>query len=162
MPNFNDIGYGVAANPGGTSLPSITTVKINGIDYEMNVVDNAVGYDKLSQRYTESTSITTLTGVVSYDCSTASVFKLSGDITGNYTLDLSNYKKGQVITVYPLKGEYTVTLDAQGTNSNTFYKLAADYDGTSSNILQIECVDDSSTDPIFFYSVASFEASSTI
>lgn len=163
MPNFNTIGYGVSANPGGTSLPSITTVKINGVDYKTDLSDNAVGHDKLSERYTEVTTITSLSGTVTFDCSTASVFKLSGDITADYTISLSNYKKGQVITVYPLKGEYTVTLAAAGSASNTFNKIAAaDYDGTESNILQIECVDDSASDTIFFYSVATFAASSTI
>lgn len=127
------------------------------------VIDDSVGHDKLSARYTEETSITTLNGVVDFDCSTASVFKLSGNITADYTIDLSNYKKSQVITVYPLQGDFTVTLDAEGTSSNTFYKLAeSDYDGTSSNILQVECVDDSSTDPVFFFSVATFAASNTI
>jgi len=127
------------------------------------VLDDSVGHDKLSVRYTEDASITTLNGVVDFDCSTASVFKLSGNITADYTIDLSNYKKSQVITIYPLEGEFTVNLDAEGTSSNTFYKLAeSDYDGTSSNILQIECVDDSSTAPVFFYSVTTFASDSTI
>ena len=127
------------------------------------IIDDSVGHDKLSVRYTEHTSITTLNGVVDFDCSTASVFKLSGNITADYTIDLSNYKKSQVITIYPLQGNFTVNLDAEGTSSNTFYKLAeSDYDGTSSNILQVECVDDSSTDPVFFFSVATFAASTTI
>ena len=127
------------------------------------LVDNSVTHDKLSERYTDAISVSTLTGTVSFDCSNGSVFKLTGDITGNYTIDLTNYKKGQMITVYPIKGSYTVTLDAQGTTSNTFNKLAeADYDGASSNILQIECVDDSSTTPVFFYSVATYASDSTI
>ncbi len=127
------------------------------------LLDDSVGHDKLSSRYTEATSINTLNGVVDFNCSNASVFNLSGDITADYTINLTNYKKGQIVTIYPIKGEYTVTLTAAGTNSNTFNKLAElDYDGTASNILQIECVDDSSTDTVFFYSTATFAASSTI
>lgn len=127
------------------------------------IADNAVDHTLLAARYTEVESISTLTGTVSFDCSNASVFKLSGDLTGAYTIDLTGYKKAQVTTIYPIKGSYTVTLDAQGTSSNTFNKLAeSDYDGASSNILQIECVDDSATDPVFFYSVTTFASDSTI
>lgn len=121
-----------------------------------------VTHDVLEDRYTAAGSISTLTGTVSFDCSTASNFKLSGDLTGAYTIDLSNYKKGQVITIYPLKAQ-SVTLDAQGSSTNTFYKIGGvDYDNTTSSILQIECVDDSATDPIFFYSIATYASDSTI
>ena len=126
------------------------------------IADDAVTSAKLEARYREQAEISTLTGTVSFDCSTASSFKLSGDLTGAYTIDLSNYKKGQVITIYPLKGQ-SITLNAQGSSTNTFNKIGAiDYDNTTSSILQIECVDDSSTDPVFFYSVATFASDSTL
>lgn len=167
-----NINVGTAANDGtGDTLRdafvavNAMTTEIYGNDFVTHDMlnDNIVDHDELAARYTEVVSITTLTNVVSFDCSTASVFKLSGDITGNYTIDLSNYKKGQIITIYPIKGSFTVTLDAQGTSTNTFNKLAeSDYDGASSNILQIECVDDSATDPVFFYSVTTFVSDSTI
>lgn len=139
--------------------------EVYGTNFVTNVMlnDDIVDHDELANRYTAVASISTLTGTVSFDASTASVFKLSGDITGAYTIDLTGYKKGQIITIYPIKGSYTVTLDGQGTTSNTFNKLAeSDYDGASSNILQIECVDDSATTPVFFYSVTTFVSDSTI
>jgi len=123
-----------------------------------------VTHDVLEDRYTASDSITTLAGSVTFDCSNGAVFKLSGDITAAYTIDLSNYKKGQVITIYPIKGNQTLNLDAQGTSTNTFNKIGGvDYedDGTSNNILQIECVDDSATDPIFFYSLSTYASASS-
>lgn len=126
------------------------------------LADGAVTNAKLENRYTEVASITELTNTVSFDCSTASVFKLSGDLTGAYTINLSEYKKGQIITIFPLKGQ-TVTLDAQGTSTNTFNKLAEiHYDNTVTSILQIECVDDSATDPVFFYSVATYTSDNTL
>ena len=126
------------------------------------IKDNAVTHDKLENRFTAVASITTLNGTVSFDCSTASVFKLSGDLTGAYTINLSNYKKGQVISVFPLKGQ-TVALAAQGSSTNTFNKLAeAHYDNAVTSLLQIECVDDSATDPVFFYSVATFASDNTL
>ena len=125
------------------------------------ILNEAVTHDKLSTRFTHQTAVSTLTGVVDYDCSEASSFKLSGDLTGAYTINLTNYKQGQVITVYPLKAQ-GVTLTA-GTGTEVFNKLSEmDYDNTKSNILQIECVDDQAANPVFFYSVASFAADATI
>jgi hypothetical protein len=139
---------------GATQLASsaVTTVKIN---------NDAITHDKLSARFTAEVAISTLTGTVNYDCATASSFKLSGDLTGAYTINLTNYKKGQVITIYPLKAQ-TVTLTG-GSGTGVFNKLSAvDYDNTVTSILQIECVDDQATTPVFFYSVATFAADATI
>jgi len=120
-----------------------------------------VTHNVLENRYTASAPISTLTGTVSFDCSTASSFKLSGDLTGAYTINLSNYKKGQIITIYPLKAQ-SITLDAQGSSTNTFNKIGGvDYDNSTTSIMQIECVDDSSTDPVFFYSIATFASDTT-
>ncbi len=132
------------------------TIQAGAVENTM-LADNAVDHDELANRFTEDVDITTLTGPVTFDCSTGSVFKLSGDITGAYTITLSNHKKGQIITIYPIKGNQTVNLStASGTP--TFNKIGAiDYEdnGTSSNILQIECVDDA-TNSVFFYSLATF------
>jgi hypothetical protein len=131
----------------------VTTAKIN---------NDAITHDKLSARFTAEVAISTLTGTVNYDYSLGSCFKLSGDITGAYTINLTNYKIGQIITIYPLKGDFGVYLTA-GTGTGVFNKLAeVDYDGTVDNILQIECVDDQATTPVFFYSVATFAADATI
>ena len=134
------------------------TIQGGSVENSM-LADNAVDHDELANRYTEDVDITTLTGAVTFDCSTGSVFKLSGDITGAYTITLSNHKKGQIITIYPIKGNQTVNLTtASGTP--TFNKIGGiDYEdnGTSSNILQIECVDDAANS-VFFYSLATFTA----
>ena len=150
-PNATHTGDVTGATALTIANDAVTTVK---------VLNDNITHDKLEARYTAQASITTLTGTVSFDCSTASSFKLSGDLTGAYTIDLSNYKKGQVITIYPLKAQ-SITLDAQGSSTNTFNKIGGDYDNTVSSILQIECVDDSSTDPVFFYSIATFASDST-
>lgn len=165
------IGIGTTANDGtGDTLraafdktnDNFNEVYADDFVTSARIADDAVTHDLLEDRYTSQASISTLTGTVSFDCSTASSFKLSGDLTGAYTIDLSNYKKGQVITIYPLKAQ-SVTLDAQGSSTNTFNKIGGvDYDNTTSSILQIECVDDSSTDPVFFYSIATFASDSTI
>lgn len=166
-----NIGVGSAPNDGTGDTLRDAFVAVNSMTTEVygndfvttaRIAADAVTHDKLEGRYTEVASITTLTGTVSFDASASSVFKLSGDLTGAYTIDLTGYKKGQVISIFPLKGQ-TVNLDAQGSSTNTFNKLAeADYDNTVTSLLQIECVDDSATDPVFFYSVATYASDSSI
>lgn len=157
------IGIGTTANDGTGDPLRDAFDKVNDNFTEV-YADDFVTHARIENRYTEDESISTLTGTVSFDCSSAAIFKLSGDITGAYTIDLSNYKKGQVISIYPIKGNQTLNLDAQGTSTNTFNKIGGvDYedDGTSNNILQIECVDDSSTDPVFFYTLSTYTSSSS-
>ena len=127
------------------------------------LANNVVGYSKLANVFIAKTAISTLTGTVSYDCSVSSLFQLSGDITGAYTISLDGYNKGQVITIFPIKGDQTLNLAGAGSSTNTFNKIGGDYDddGSASNVLQIECVDDSATDPIFFYSIATFTEDSS-
>ena len=141
-----------AVTTGKILYSNVTTAKI---------ANDGVTHAKLENRYKAQVAISTLTGTVAFDCSAGSSFKLSGDLTGAYTINLSNYKKGQVITIFPLKAQ-SITLAGQGSSTNTFNKIGGiDYDNTTHNILQIECVDDSATAPIFFYSIATFAADST-
>lgn len=120
-----------------------------------------VDHSQLSNRFVAEVAVSTLTGTVDYDFSSGSIFKLSGDLTGAYTINLTNYKKGQIITVFPLKGQ-TISLTG-GSGTGVFNKIGGvDYDNTTSSILQIECVDDQATDPIFFYSIATFASDSSI
>jgi hypothetical protein len=125
----------------------------------VSIANNTIDHDELANRFTEDVDITTYTGAVTFDCSTGSVFKLGDDLAGAYTITLSNHKKGQIITIYPIKGDQTVNLTtASGTP--TFNKIGGiDYEdnGSSSNILQIECVDDAANS-VFFYSLSTFAA----
>ena len=152
--------YSLFGNGSTLAISGDATVSAGALSIANNVVD----HDELAVRYTEEISITTLTGTVSFNCASGSVFKLSGDLTGTYTISLTGYKKGQIITIYPLKGNQTLNLAGAGSSTNTFNKIGGvdyDDDGSTSNILQIECVDDSATDPIFFYSIAAFAADSS-
>ena len=162
--NFTDLYTDDAGDVGSiTATAPIARDSATGA-VTISLLDNGVTHAKLENRYKEIVSITTLTGTVSFDCSAGSSFKLSGDLTGAYTISLTSYKKGQMITIFPLKGNQTLNLAGQGSSTNTFNKIGGvDYndDGSSSNILQIECVDDSATDPIFFYSLGTFVSDSS-
>ena len=157
----NSINTEIAANTAKTSNATHTG-DVTGAT-ALTLSNNVVSFAKLTGVFTSEGSISTLTGTVSFDCSAASTFKLSGDLTGAYTISLTGYSRGQVITIYPLKGNQTLNLAAQGTSTNTFNKIGGDYndDGSESNIIQIECVDASASDPVFFYSIATFAAASS-
>lgn len=157
---FGDASLAVGAGTGITVNENDIQITDGGVTSTQLGV-NSVTHGKLSNRFTAEVAISTLTGTVNYDCSLGSSFRLSGDLTGSYTINLTNYKKGQVITIYPLKAQ-TVTLTG-GSGTGVFNKLSeVDYDNTISSILQIECVDDQTTNPVFFYSVATFAADATI
>lgn len=157
----NSINTEIAANTAKTSNATHTG-DVTGAT-ALTLSNNVVSFAKLTGVFTSEGSISTLTGTVSFDCSAASTFKLSGDLTGAYTISLTGYSRGQVITIYPLKGNQTLNLAAQGTSTNTFNKIGGDYndDGSESNVIQIECVDASASDPVFFYSIATFTADSS-
>ena len=123
--------------------------------------DDIVDHDELAARYSEEVDISDYDGAATFDCSLGSTFKLGDDLNSAYTITLTNYKVGQIITIYPLKGAVTLNLDA-GTGTSVFNKIGGvDYedDGTSDNIIQIECVDDDAADPVFFYSIATYASS---
>ena len=155
-----NIGVGSAPNDGTGDTLRDAFVAVNSMTTEVYGAD-FVTYDRLADRFTDEVDISTLTGTVNFDCANGSSFKLSGDLTGAYTINLQNYKKGQVVTIYPLKAQ-TVALTA-GTGTGVFYKLAEqDYDNTVTSLLQIECVDDQAANPEFFYSVATYASDSSI
>ena len=154
------INIGSTANDGTGETVRSAFDKTNDNFTEL-YADNSVTHARLENRYTASGSITTLVGTVDFDCSAGSSFKLSGDLTGGYTINLTNYKKGQVITIFPLKAQ-SVTLTG-GSGTGVFNKIGGiDYDNSVTSILQIECVDDQASNPVFFYSVATFAADETI
>tara|TARA_R100000773_G_C4193893_1_gene98768 strand:- start:588 stop:968 length:381 start_codon:yes stop_codon:yes gene_type:complete len=124
------------------------------------IADDAVDHDQLANRYTQSGSISTLQGTVSVDWSAATNYIMSGDITGAITFNFTGFKKGQVLTIHRLQGSYTITLDADST-SEEFNKLGGnDYDGSATNALMVECIDDDSS-AIFNYSILTYTADTT-
>ena len=105
--------------------------------------------------------ITTYTGAVSIDWSTGTTFKMGSSLTGGIEFDFTNFKQGQVITFYNLTGSQTITFDSDAGTSETFNKVGAvDYDGSTTNMIQVECIDDSAN-AIFNYSVAAYTSDTT-
>ena len=98
----------------------------------------------LENRYTAKVDITTYTGAVSIDWAAGTTFKMGSSLTGAIEFDFTNFKQGQVITFYNLTGSETITFDSDAGTSETFNKVGAvDYDGSTTNMIQVECIDDS-------------------
>ena len=111
--------------------------------------------DVLEARYTDAAVINSTTGTISVDWSAAAVYKMNASLTGATTLNFTGFVTGQVLTIYALEGAQTLTLSSDATNSSTFHKVGGDYDGSSDpNVLQVECLDDNSTNAVFAYTVA--------
>lgn len=127
----------------------------------LQIKDNGVSHDKLENRYTVKTETSHATGAYSLDWSAGTTWEFTATLTGNIELDFTNFKQGQVIDIYGLTGSFTITLDSDAATSETFNKVGGvDYDGASTNHLQIVCLDDSD-DAVFNYTIATYESDST-
>jgi|TARA_B110000483_G_C18088716_1_gene501098 hypothetical protein len=110
--------------------------------------------DVLEARYTNAAVISGTSGTLSVDWSAAAIYNMANDLTGAATLNFTGFVTGQVLTIYALEGAQTLTLSSDAVSGSTFYKIGADYDGSSSpNILQVECLNDSAN-AVFVYTVA--------
>ena len=100
--------------------------------------------DVLEARYTDAAVISGTSGTISVDWSAAAIYNMANDLTGAATLNFTGF----------------VTSDA--TTSSTFYKIGADYDGSSSpNMLQVECLNDSAN-ALFSFTTATIAQSTTL
>ena len=136
-----------------------TGITVNANDVQ--VADNGVDHTQLANRYTATGSITTYTGAVSVDWSAATNFVMGSSLTGAIEFDFTGFKTGQVLTIHNLTGSQTITLDSDAATSETFNKVGGnDYDGSSTNVLIVECIDDSAN-AIFNYSILTYTADTT-
>ena len=125
------------------------------------IADDNVTFAKLENRYTAKVDITTYTGAVSIDWSAGTTFKMGSSLTCAIEFDFTNFKQGQVITFYNLTGSQTITLDSDAGTSETFNKVGGvDYDGSTTNMIHVECIDDSAN-AIFNYVVATYTSDTT-
>lgn len=127
----------------------------------VHIADDNITHAKLEARYTASGSITTYTGAVSVDWSSATNYVMGSSLTGAIEFDFTNFKTGQVLTIHNLTGSQTITLDSDAATSETFNKVGGnDYDGASTNVLIVECIDDDAT-AVFNYSILTYTSDTT-
>ena len=143
----------------GTTLGITGDATVSG--GALTIANDSVEHAMLENRYTAIEVVTNTTGATAINWGNASVFKMNASLTGAIEFDFTGYKTGQVISIYNLTGSQTVTLDSDATTSETFNKVGGvDYAGGSTNLLQIECVDDSAN-AVFNYSVAAYVSDAT-
>lgn len=120
-----------------------------------------VTHGVLEDRYTKVGTITNTSGATSVDWSSAAVYKMNAALTAAIEFDFTNYKAGQVLTIYNISGSYAITLDSDAATSESFLKVAAvDYDGSATSMLQVECLADGDN-AVFAYSVAQYASDTT-
>lgn len=149
------------ATSGDASLAVGAGIGITVNANDIQISDDGVDHDQLSNRYTATGSITTYTGAVSVDWSAATNFVMGSSLSGAIEFDFTNFKTGQVLTIHNLTGSQTITLDSNAATSETFNKLGGnDYDGASTNVLIVECIDDDAT-AVFNYSILTYTSDTT-
>ena len=168
--NISSAAVGTLIGTSSTGVVNNGMMAANSIDSDqyvdgsidtVHIADDNVTFAKLENRYTAKVDITTYTGAVSIDWSAGTTFKMGSSLTGAIEFDFTNFKQGQVITFYNLTGSQTITFDSDAATSETFNKVAeVDYDGSATNMIQVECIDDSAN-AIFNYSVATYTSDTT-
>ena len=149
-----------ATHSGDVTGSAALTIASNAVTTAKILNDN-ITHDKLENRYTAAVTISTLTGAYTLDWSTGAVFVMSGSLSGAIEFDFTNFKAGQTIDIYNLTGAQTITFDSNAGTSETFNKCGAvDYAGASTNLIQVQCVDDSAT-AVFNYAVSAYVSDAT-
>jgi hypothetical protein len=120
------------------------------------IANDAVTFAKLENRYTALSALGSGSSF-SIDFSAATTFTATA--SANATLTMSNAVQGQVVDII-LSGNFTITLAETGSTFNKVGTLS--YDGTTTNIIQIICTDDSSGSKIYHYAVAPYTSSTSV
>ena len=137
---------------GGTGLEVDTTTG----DVTVSISDNGVDHDQLANSYTALSALGTGSSFA-IDFDTATTFTATANAAA--TLTMSNAQQGQVVDII-LDGNYAITLAETG---STFNKVGTtSYDGSTTNIIQIICTDDSAGAKVYHYAVSTYAAGATV
>ena len=155
-------GMTAAALSGDVTMANTGAVTIANTAVETAMVaNNAITHDKLENRYTSVVTKTDTSGTggsaIDIGWDDGAVFNFSNSLTGDIELKFDAYKAGQVIDIYGLTGSHTVTLNSTASGTEVFNKVGGVYyDGGSSNLIQVVCVNDSASTPVFNYAIATY------
>ena len=152
-------GDGITANADEIEVTvDDSTIELSASDGTgaVRIKDNGVDHAQLSNSYTELSPLGTGTAfAINFDSATT----FTATANGAATLTMSNAQQGQVVDVI-LDGDFAITLAETG---STFNKVGTTvYDGTTDNIIQIICTDDTSGSKIYHYAVSTYTAGPTV
>jgi hypothetical protein len=122
-----------------------------------HIADDQITHAKLEARYTAIQDISTTSGTINLDASSYAAFNLTGNLT-TATLNIQNMKTGQVIDIL-LSGTLSsavITLADDFTTSAINKVGSNDLDTASTNLIQVLCVDDTDSDAILTWAVATY------
>ena len=153
-------GDGITANADEIEVTvDDSTIELSASDGTgaVRIKDNGVDHAQLSNSYTELSDLGTGTAfAINFDSATT----FTATANGAATLTMSNAQQGQVVDVIMGVGDYAITLAETG---STFNKVGTTvYDGTTNNIIQIICTDDTSGSKIYHYAVSTYTAGATV
>lgn len=142
---------------GSTNLYNAThTGDVTG-STTLTIANDVVDHDNLDGRYTEVLDISTTSGTINLDASSYAAFNLTGNLT-TATLNVQNIKTGQAIDIL-LSGTLTsavLTLADDFTTSAINKVGSNDLDTSGTNLIQLLCVDDTDSDAILTWAVATY------
>jgi len=128
---------------------------VDGAIDTVHIADDNITFAKLENRYTVLSALGTGSSF-SLDFSAATTFTATA--SGNATFTFSNAVQGQVVDLI-LTGNHTITFSETGSTFNLVGTTV--YDGSTNNLIQIVCTDDSSGSKIYHYSVAAYASDPT-
>ena len=128
---------------------------VDGAIDTVHIADDNITFAKLEDRYTALSALGTGSSF-SLDFSAATTFTATA--SGNATFTFSNAVQGQVIDLI-LTGNHTITFSETGSTFNLVG--TTEYDGSTNNLIQIVCTDDSAGSKIYHYSVAAYASDPT-
>ena len=137
------------------AAPVVTASVVDSNITTAKIADDNVTFAKLENRYTGLSALGTGSSF-SLDFSAATTFTATAN--ANATFTFSNAVQGQVIDLI-LTGNFTITFSETGSTFNLVGTTV--YDGTTNNLIQIVCTDDSSGSKIYHYSVAAYASDPT-
>jgi hypothetical protein len=158
---------------GGGDLTATRDLAVNVDDSTIEVSSdtvqvkaNGIDHDQLANRYTVEVTKTDTSGTggsaVTLDWSTGAIFHFSSSLTGAIELKFDEYKANQVIDIYGLTGSQTVTLNSTASGTEVFKRIGTqEYDGTADNHIQVICLDDSASTPVFHFAIGTTTATAT-
>ena len=154
-----------AASSAVLTLPTLTGTLVgtgdSGSVATAMVANDAVTHDKLEGRYTAKAS-SSATGNQNLDCSAATTFLLTGNIA-TATLTLQNLKLGQVVDIV-MSGTLSsadITLATDFTSATIRKVGSASLDTSTTNVIQVVCIDDDDSAALVHYSINTFATDTT-
>jgi hypothetical protein len=133
-----------------------TGITVNADDIQ--IADNGVDHDQLSNRYTRVQTISSTTSPIDLECDDYAAFNLTGNL-GTVTLNLNDLKTGQVVDILLSGSDLSsavITL-ADSFSTSVISKVgSASLDTSATNLIQVVCVDDTDGAAIVNYSIATY------